>query len=68
MSLETTVLVVSSRLSLLVAHLRILRLFMKAKFDAYVLDTFQDFLIKLGIKPLLCLWEISIFFAKSSHR
>ena len=29
--------VVSSRLSWLVAHLRIFRLFMKGKFDAYVL-------------------------------
>ena len=29
--------------------------------DAYILETVQDFLIKLGIKPQMHLLEISIF-------
>ena len=33
-----------------------------------VLDTVQDFLIKLSIKPCVHILEISIFFTKSCHR
>ena len=31
-------------------------------------DTVQDFLIKLGIKPQMHLWKISIFFTTWCHR
>ena len=43
--------VVSSRLSPLVAHLRIFRLFMKGKFDAYVLWPFGPKVPKLNSSP-----------------
>ena len=38
-------------------------LFLKLSFsrETYLKETFQDFLIKLDIKPLMHLWEISIF-------
>ena len=32
------------------------------------LDSVQYFLVKLGIKPRMHLWEISIFFTKACHR
>ena len=42
--------------------------FLKAKHMACWLDTFQDFLIKLGIKPPTYLLEINIFtYTKSCH-
>ena len=36
--------------------------------DTWSLDTVQDFLIKLGIKPCLHILRIIIFFNKSCHR
>ena len=36
--------------------------------ETSTLDTIQDFLCKLGMKPSMHLVEISIFFSKSCHR
>ena len=39
----------------------------KSLLETSGLDTVQDFLIKLGMKPRLHILKISIFFTKSSH-
>ena len=51
-----------------VVGLRFVRFLWPQMHIAYILESVQDFLIKLGIKPLMHLLEISMyFFTKKCH-